>query len=46
MATQQELFLELAQPDEKGISRWVNTSTEFFDISPIEIIKEKNTNEK
>ncbi len=26
---QQKLFLELAQPDENGISRWVNT-TEFI----------------
>lgn len=26
MPTQQELFLELAQPDENGISRWVSTS--------------------
>ena len=28
MATKTELFLQLAQPDENGVSRWVNT-TEF-----------------
>jgi len=29
MPTQKELFIELANPNEKGISRWVNT-TEFI----------------
>jgi len=38
MPTQQELFLELAQPDENGISRWVSTS-EFVDrYSTLELL--------
>ena len=38
MPTQQELFLELAQPNEQGISRWVDTS-EFVDrYSTLELL--------
>lgn len=35
MATKTELFLELAQPDENGCSRWVNTSEftgKYYDL--------------
>ena len=38
MATQQELFLELAQPDENGISRWVNTSEFVGKYSTLELL--------
>ena len=38
MATQQELFLELAQPDENGISRWVNTSEFIGRYSTLELL--------
>jgi len=38
MATQQELFLELAQPDENGISRWVNTSEFAGRYSTLELL--------
>jgi len=38
MPTQKELFLELAQPNEQGISRWVDTS-EFVDrYSTLELL--------
>lgn len=38
MPTQQELFLELAQPNEQGVSRWVDTS-EFVDrYSTLELL--------
>lgn len=38
MPTQQELFLELANPNEEGVSRWVNTS-EFVDkYSTLELL--------
>lgn len=38
MATQQELFLELAQPDKNGISRWVNTSEFIGKYSTLELL--------
>jgi hypothetical protein len=38
MATQQELFLELAQPDENGKSRWVNTSEFVGKYSTLELL--------
>lgn len=38
MATQQELFLELAQPNEKGISRWVYTSEFVGKYSSLELL--------
>ena len=38
MATQQELFLELAQPNENGISRWVNTSEFVGRYSSLELL--------
>jgi hypothetical protein len=38
MATQQELFLELAQPDENGISRWVSTSEFVGKYSTLELL--------
>jgi len=38
MATQQELFLELAKPDENGISRWVNTSEFIGRYSTLELL--------
>ena len=38
MATQQELFLELAKPDENGVSRWVNTSEFIGKYSTLELL--------
>lgn len=38
MPTQQELFLELAQPDKNGISRWVNTSEFVGRYSTLELL--------
>ncbi|MCR1814893.1 restriction endonuclease [Aliarcobacter butzleri] len=38
MPTQQELFLELAQPNENGISRWVNTSEFVGRYSTLELL--------
>lgn len=38
MATQQELFLELACPDENGVSRWVNTSEFIGKYSTLELL--------
>ena len=38
MATQQELFLELAQPNEHGVSRWVNTSEFVGKYSTLELL--------
>ena len=38
MATQQELFLELAKPNENGISRWVNTSEFVGRYSSLELL--------
>jgi hypothetical protein len=38
MATQQELFLELAQPNETGVSRWVNTSEFVGKYSTVELV--------
>jgi len=38
MATQKELFIELANPDEKGISRWVNTSEFTGKYSSLELL--------
>lgn len=38
MATQQELFLELAQPDGNGVSRWVNTSEFVGRYSTLELL--------
>ncbi len=38
MATQQELFLELAKPIENGISRWVNTSEFVGRYSSLELL--------
>lgn len=38
MATQQELFLELAQPNENGISRWVYTSEFVGRYSSLELL--------
>lgn len=38
MPTQQELFLELAKPDESGISRWVNTSEFVGKYSTLELL--------
>lgn len=38
MATQQELFLELAKPNENGISRWVNTSEFVGKYSSLELL--------
>jgi hypothetical protein len=37
VATQQELFLELAKPNENGISRWVNTSEFVGKYSSLEL---------
>ncbi len=39
MPTQQELFLELAQPDENGISKTVSTSEFVGRYSNIRIIE-------
>ena len=38
MATQKDLFLELAKPDSKGISRWVNTSEFIGKYSSLELL--------
>jgi hypothetical protein len=38
MPTQQELFLELAQPNNEGISRWVNTSEFVGKYSILELL--------
>ena len=38
MATQQELFLELAKPNENGVSRWVNTSEFVGKYSTLELL--------
>lgn len=38
MATQKELFIELAQPNKDGISRWVNTSEFINDYSSLELL--------
>lgn len=38
MATQQELFLELAKPNENGISRWVDTSEFVGKYSSLELL--------
>lgn len=38
MATQQELFLELSNPDKNGISRWVNTSEFIGKYSTLELL--------
>lgn len=38
MATQQELFLELAKPDKNGISRWVNSSEFVGKYSTLELL--------
>jgi hypothetical protein len=38
MATQQELFLELASPNKDGISRWVNTSEFIGKYSTLELL--------
>ncbi|XQC05820.1 hypothetical protein ACOAJ8_01495 [Arcobacter cryaerophilus gv. pseudocryaerophilus] len=38
MPTQQELFLELAQPNQNGISRWVNTSEFVGRYSTLELL--------
>lgn len=38
MATQQELFLELAKPNENGISRWVDTSEFVGRYSTLELL--------
>ena len=46
MATQQELFLELAQPDENGISRWVNTSEFIGKYSTLELLNGLNWGRK
>jgi len=38
VATQQELFLELAKPNENGISRWVDTSEFVGKYSSLELL--------
>jgi len=38
MATQQELFLELAKPNKDGVSRWVNTSEFIGKYSSLELL--------
>ncbi len=38
MATQQELFIELAKPDKHGISRWVDTSEFVGKYSSLELL--------
>jgi len=38
MATQKELFIELANPNEDGISRWVDTSEFINDYSSLELL--------
>jgi hypothetical protein len=38
MPTQKELFLELAQPNEDGVSRWVSTSEFVGDYSSLELL--------
>ncbi len=38
MATQKELFLELANPDSNGISRWVNSSEFIEKYSSLELL--------
>jgi hypothetical protein len=38
MPTQQELFLELAQPNESGVSRWVKTSEFVGKYSTLELL--------
>ena len=46
MPTQQELFLELAQPDENGISRWVSTSEFVGRYSTLELLNGLNWGRK
>jgi len=38
MATQKELFIELSNPSDDGISRWVNTSEFINDYSSLELL--------
>jgi len=38
MATQKELFIQLAQPNKDGISRWVNTSEFINNYSSLELL--------
>ena len=37
MATKKELFIELAQPNADGVSRWVDTSEFINDYSSLEL---------
>ena len=38
MATQKELFIKLANPNENGISRWVNTTEFINEYSSLELL--------
>ncbi len=44
--TQQKLFLELARPNKKGISRWVNTSEFIGEYSSLELLNGLNWGRK
>jgi len=46
MATQKELFIELAKPNEDGISRWVNITEFINDYSSLELLNGLNWGRK
>lgn len=46
MATQKELFIELANPNEYGISRWVDTTEFINDYSSLELLNGLNWGRK
>jgi hypothetical protein len=46
MATQKELFIELANPNEDGISRWVDTTEFNNDYSSLELLNGLNWGRK